>query len=49
MTSLKCKADILKVDFVINGLKDHNLAKSRKFKLPKSKIKGHWGQKTPSS
>jgi len=35
--------DFLNFDFVIISLKNHNLAKSRNFRSPKSKDKGRWG------
>jgi len=40
---------IEKLYFAIISLKNHNLAKLRNFRSPKSKIKGHWGRRAHST
>jgi len=49
MTSLKLRhSRFLNYDCVIISLKNHNLAKSRNSKSPKSKIKGRLGRRSPA-
>jgi len=37
-----------KFKFVIISFKNYNLAKSRNFRSPKSKVKGRWGWRAPA-
>jgi len=39
----------VKWKIIVISLKNHNFTKSRNFRSPKSKIKGRWGRRAPSS